>query len=464
MKILWYFAFAISFLYGLICFSIIFDNSYTLSERVIFLGLALLFGFLCYKSLRKAQQKNKKDVLAEAEAIKKEANRVATEITKEANEYAESIKKEAAALNSSLSELKTENERLEKLKKSAEQDLAVLNVEFTVESTNVQSYQNLESLEIKNRLLLLESEEKDMIKNGKAVTFLSPDRQRYKDNERKLLRSFNAEVGNIIDHLTLRNIDASRSKILKAFEINNKLYESDSVELSSTYLSLKLERLTAVYAYLLKVNEERETKKAIREQMIEEEKVRREIEREKQKIAKDHRQFSQEVQRLISYMQKSQNDAEKQLYINKIQELEEKIKELEENEKTVLDRENNAKAGFVYVISNIGSFGDHVYKIGMTRRLEPMERIEELSSASVPFPFDVHAMIFAEDAPALEAMLHQHFKSQQANKVNSRKEFFHVDLEEIKRIVLEKFNNTVQFVEVPEATEYRETLRLEAKE
>ena len=87
--------------------------------------------------------------------------------------------------------------------------------------------------------------------------------------------------------------------------------------------------------------------------------------------------------------------------------------------------------------------------------------IAELSSASVPFPFDVHAMIFSEDAPALEAMLHQHFRADQVNKVNTRKEFFRVDLAEIKKLVLENFNNTVHFVDVPEATEYRETLRLE---
>ena len=99
----------------------------------------------------------------------------------------------------------------------------------------------------------------------------------------------------------------------------------------------------------------------------------------------------------------------------------------------------------------------------MTRRLEPMERIEELSSASVPFKFDVHALIFSEDAPALEAVLHQTFRDNQVNKVNPRKEFFKVDLEEIKRIVRENHNATVQFIDVPEAEEYRETLRLEAQ-
>ena len=162
----------------------------------------------------------------------------------------------------------------------------------------------------------------------------------------------------------------------------------------------------------------------------------------------------------MSYMQKAKDDVEKQLYIDKIQELEEKLRALQADKDNVLEREQNTRAGFVYIISNIGSFGERVFKIGMTRRLEPMDRIAELSSASVPFPFDVHAMIFSEDAPGLETILHQHFDSDRVNKVNPRKEFFRVDLDEIKKVVLENHNATVKFVDIPDATEYRETLRM----
>lgn len=214
---------------------------------------------------------------------------------------------------------------------------------------------------------------------------------------------------------------------------------------------------------MVKVEEEKEQKKAIREQMVEEEKVRREIEREKQKLEKETTQFTNEVNKLMAYMQKAKDDIERQLYLDKIHELEEKLSALEEDKKHVLEREENTRAGFVYVISNIGSFGENVYKIGMTRRLEPMDRINELSSASVPFPFDVHAIIFSEDAPSLETLLHHHFQSSQVNKVNARKEFFRVDLEDIKKLVIENHNATVKFVDIPEAMEYRETLRLESE-
>lgn len=123
-------------------------------------------------------------------------------------------------------------------------------------------------------------------------------------------------------------------------------------------------------------------------------------------------------------------------------------------------RQANAKAGYVYVISNIGAFGEDVYKIGMTRRLEPQERIDELGSASVPFNFDVHAMIFSDNAPALEAALHRAFEDKKVNMVNHRREFFHVTLDEIKKVVRENYDKTVEFVDVPDADQYRASVKI----
>ena len=197
--------------------------------------------------------------------------------------------------------------------------------------------------------------------------------------------------------------------------------------------------------------------------MIEEEKVRRGIEREKQKIEKEERQFKGEIDKLIRYMQKA-NDVEKQLYIDKIQELEEKLSLLEKDKENVLEREANTRAGFVYIISNIGSFGEDIYKIGMTRRIEPMDRIKELSSASVPFEFDVHAMIFSEDAPSLENALHKAFENKAVNRVNPRKEFFHVTLSEIENVVKENYNATVEFTQIALAEQYNETQRIIERE
>ena len=379
-----------------------------------------------------------------AEKAKEEADLYYQEQVKAAEKKRSEIENEINSLNLTL------NERL---------------TESMVESVDVDAYSNLRSDEVKNELALLKVREDDLIKSGLAYTSTIDGRKISEVNTqaKQLLRCFNAESSSIIEGVTAKNADSARGKIRRSYEALNKLFAKDRVEISEAYLSMKFEELSLVYAYMLKLEEEKEQKKAIREQMVEEEKVRREIERQKAKIEKEESQFSNEVKKLMGYMQNAKDDVEKQLYIDKIKELEDKLKALAADKEDVLHREQNTRAGFVYIISNIGSFGEQVYKIGMTRRLEPMERIDELSSASVPFKFDVHAMIFSDDAPALEAILHQTFRDNQVNKVNPRKEFFKVDLEEIKKIVRENHNATVHFIDVPDAEEYRETLRIEAQ-
>lgn len=339
--------------------------------------------------------------------------------------------------------------------------LDYLHSEMLVEHYCFSDYDGLGSEDCKNKLAILKDDEKDLVKSNKAVHVSSESSKKViNDNVKQILRCFNSECDNILMNLSVKNIDSMRSKIIKSYETLNKIFSVDGISLHKKLLEYKLEELNLVYTFEIKREQERILQKEIKEQMLEEEKVRREIEAQKAKIEKDQMQCSKEISRLISYMQKTQNNAEKQLYIDKINELESKLKELEASKETVLEREANARAGFVYVISNIGSFGEDVYKIGMTRRLEPMDRIKELSSASVPFEFDVHAMIFADDAPALETILHQHFEKQSVNRVNLRKEFFNVSLDEIEKVVKANFNNTVEFTRIPVAKEYRQTLSI----
>ena len=143
---------------------------------------------------------------------------------------------------------------------------------------------------------------------------------------------------------------------------------------------------------------------------------------------------------------------------DKYAELQGKLAELDGEEQLVDYREKNAKAGYVYIISNIGSFGENVYKIGMTRRLEPMDRIDELGDASVPFVFDVHALIFSDNAPELEAKLHEHFYESRINKLNDRKEFFHADINEIEKVVKENYDKAIEILKEAPAEQYRESL------
>lgn len=419
----------------------------------IFLILTIVLAVLLWREKTRSERvKNIKEFQASAEAYaqakRDEADSLLAAKEKEAAEVIESAKLE-------LSELGKE-------KKQLQDELESLQNDVVCASVSIGAYDGLKSDEVKNKLTLLKGNEDELIKSGKALVVTNRGTKRVVDSQKKqILRCFNSESASLIGSVTAKNVDNVRTKLQRSFDALNKMFSVDGVQLSQEFFALKLEELSLVYAYMIKLEEEKEQKKAIREQMVEEEKVRREIERAKQKIEKEESQFSNEVKKLMGYMQKAKDDVERQLYVDKIKELEDKLKALAADKDQVLEREQNTRAGFVYIISNIGSFGENVYKIGMTRRLDPMDRISELSSASVPFPFDVHAFIFSEDAPALEALLHRHFQKNQVNKVNSKKEFFRVDLEEIKKLVLKEHNATVQFVDVPEASEYRETLKIQ---
>lgn len=339
-------------------------------------------------------------------------------------------------------------------------EIEVAQREAVAVSSSVPVDYDISSAEYKDKFALAQLNEKECISSNNAVSVYSDAPQSVVNaNVKQILRCFNSETAAIIKNVTTRNIDSARSKIIKSFEMLNRIFAPDGVELDRQLLEIKLEQLNCMYGNQVMAEREKEEQRAIREQMLEEEKVRREIEREKAKLDKEERQFKNEIQKLMTYLHKA-DDIEKQLYVDKIKELEAKLGLLEQDRKNVLDREQNTRAGFVYVISNIGSFGENVYKIGMTRRLEPMDRIKELSSASVPFEFDVHAMIFSEDAPALETALHRQFDDRRINLVNSRKEFFRVSLSEIEKVVKENHNATVTFTAVAKAEEYRQTVRL----
>ncbi|HEL2551259.1 TPA: DUF4041 domain-containing protein [Streptococcus suis] len=331
------------------------------------------------------------------------------------------------------------------------------------ESTTVDFTDNITSNEIKNELVLIQTSEKEMIKNNTAVVNQSSEKKAIADKQaRQLLRAFNAEADYYTSNVTVKNVDTYRNRLTKAFETINKLFEIDRVGISKEYLTSKLKQLDVMYKYQRQIEVEKELLKAQKEEIKEQQKVEKEIQDAKRKLEKEEQQFQNEMTKLLKYLNGANSDVEQQIYADKIKELEEKIKLLEKDKEDVLKRESNTRAGFVYIISNIGSFGENVYKIGMTRRLEPMDRINELGSASVPFPFDVHALIFSEDAPALENTLHNYFRSKEMNKVNPRKEFFKVELSEIKELVHKEFNNTVHFTDLAVAEQYRETLKLES--
>ena len=360
-----------------------------------------------------------------------------------------------------INEFKEEEDELKKKKRNLLNEIKSLSDSVILHHYDFSTYEGITSQECKNELTMLKQKTKDLLSNGQGIEVSSDGNKKViSNNMKQILRCFNAECDNVLVNLTAKNIDASRNKIVRSYETLNKIFEVDGMMLSHKLLDYKLEELKLIYTYELKREQEKEIQKAIKEQMVEEEKARKELENELKKLEKDQKQFQNEIERMMKYLSNATSDVEKELYADKIKELQEKANQIEERKSDIEFRQANATAGYVYVISNIGSFGEDIYKIGMTRRLEPMDRVRELSNASVPFPFDVHAMIFAENAPELESSLHEVFKGNSVNKVNYRKEFFHVNLEEIETVVKEKFSGVAEFTKLPVATEYRETLRI----
>lgn len=400
-----------------------------------------------------------KNLIQDIEANQSKLATLEETIEKEKSKIEHDIEERISKKSTELNQLYSEISKVKKELKNKKEEIENLEPLVTVVDIDTKGLDLATSQELKNILSKYKLEEAELVKDNTAVDVLIYDDKKFITTQiRQILRSFNAECDLAISNVTLKNIDTMRNKILKSYEALNKIYKSDGVQITKTFLENKLQQLITAHSYQEKLEDEREQKKLIQEQLKEEEKVRREIEREKAKIEKDETQFKNEISKLMKYLQKTDNEVEKTLYIDKIKECEEKLSELETVKSDVLNREKNTRAGFVYIISNIGSFGENIFKIGMTRRLEPMDRIKELSSASVPFEFDVHALIFSDDAPSLESILHNTFREYEVNKVNHRKEFFSIPLEKNEKVVTEHHNATVQWNYDAAAEEYRESL------
>ena len=273
-------------------------------------------------------------------------------------------------------------------------------------------------------------------------------------------RAFNGECDAAIANCTFKNVSQMEQRIYKAFDALNKMNEVNQIYINRAFLDMKLDELRLTHEYRLKKQEEREEQREIRAQMAEEKRAQAEIERALREAEDDERRAQKALDKARKEMESklAQMTAEQAAkHQEKVSELENALEEALLKGQKALSMAQQTKRGHVYVISNVGSFGENVFKIGMTRRLDPQDRVDELGSASVPFLFDVHAMIFSEDAPSMENMLHQRFNERRTNLVNRRKEFFNVNLNDIKDAVFEIAGNDVDFVETATAQHYYET-------
>jgi hypothetical protein len=267
-----------------------------------------------------------------------------------------------------------------------------------------------------------------------------------------MLRAFNGECDAVVAKVRFNNVSASEERMRKAFNAINKLAETYECAIAETYLGLKLDELHLTHELAQKNYELREEQRELRELAREEQRVREEVEKTK---------FEEERAELALARARAELEAatllERTALTGRVAELEARLAEAHAKAERAISLAQLTRAGHVYVISNEGSFGSNVFKIGMTRRADPEDRVRELGDASVPFSFDVHAMIYSEDAPELERKLHRALAATRVNLVNERKEFFAVTLAEIERAVRENWGKPVEFVRLAAAEEWRRT-------
>jgi len=332
-------------------------------------------------------------------------------------------------------------------------------------------YNFSDSTRYKDALDTLRMGQKDMVKNGRAGEIISPmlldnsqSKGRAMQNQliKAAIRGFNGEADALLVKVTVSNVDKKVQALRKAFEQINKMYQRNMVCLTLPYLESKIEELRLAAEYEMQKQEEKELLREQREKEKEDKKLQAEIANRRKQLEKDRKHFKQMLANVEEIIKTASPDEIDKLK-SQLSEYQDKLSELDEIEEDIDYREGHATAGYVYIISNIGAFGEDVYKIGVTRRLEPMDRIRELGSASVPFQFDVHALIFSEEAFALESELHNKFAKYKVNKVNGRKEYFKVPFAEIKAVLDSHKELAIELTETAEAFEYRQGILMETK-
>jgi hypothetical protein len=385
---------------------------------------------------------------------------------------------ERARIQSDIAALKAEHQRLmeqhaaehevEETKRAAERTAAELELsqlkeqivtvgeEALLQEVGVYKYRHpLDSaVAYKGRIATTKDRIKVAVREGRAVTgavnwtvngSAREGSKMVRDFSKLMLRAYNNEADNAVRSMRPYTLDSAITRLTKARSTILRLGQTMQIQITDEYHSLRIEELTLTADYLAKTAEEKERQREERERMREDAKVQKELERERAKLIKEAAHY----QGLVERLRAQGDEAGAADALAHLEEVNAAVMGLEE-------REANIRAGYVYVISNIGSFGDRMVKIGMTRRLEPMDRVRELGDASVPFRYDVHALIFSKDAVGLETRLHQALAAKRVNLVNMRREFFYAEPRDVLDL-LEQFegkDKVLSFEETPEAEEW----------
>ena len=388
----------------------------------------------------------------------------------------ESLKRQTASLNQDFNgrkeKLTSEYDNAHVLYEKLQKEISLL--EESLEMTEFGVYKphfDFDTSErYKQEISTVYEQEKSIVKANKAVicdtrwTVNGSQTEGWKmmhQLHKLMLRAFNGECDAAISKVRWDNALKMEERIKKAFEVINKTGQTNQSYVTDEYLNIRLKELHLAHEYQEKIKEEKDEQRRIQEEMREEEKARREIEKAKEEAEKEEVRYQKALEKARAEAEKT-TGVQLTILNSKISELERQLKAAQEQKERAISRAQLTKSGHIYIISNIGSFGETIFKIGMTRRLEPLDRVKELGDASVPFPFDVHALIYSENAPDIEFKLHNHFAKKRINLVNPRKEFFNISIDDLLSWA-QSAKIDIKVTKLAEAREYRETQAIRTK-
>lgn len=365
---------------------------------------------------------------------------------------------EEMRLTAAISDLSSQRDAVEEQIQQASASLADVRDRVELASDGLYAYQHPAetSLDLQTRLTVVQNKIKDMVRSKAAVTTSTTftfngsaveGRRWVGDISKLMLRAFNAEAENCVKTVRAGNLAAAQKRLATSVDQIAKLGARMGIAISPAYERLRLEELQLAAEYQERVKQERENERERRAELREAERAERELRSQRERLEKERQQYLNAIEKLVA-----QGDLEA------AERTRAELARVDAEIVSVDQRVANVRIGHVYVISNIGAFGERMVKIGMTRRLEPKDRIRELGDASVPFRFDTHALIFSEDAVGLETKLHQALAAKRVNQVNLRREFFYATPHEVKELIREvtaDFQELVEFKEHADADEFR---------
>ena len=417
---------------------------------------------------RAEEQRRTEELRADIDRLQQEKAGLGADIERRKQEQAAEVRRVAEQTRAEeqrrTEELRADIDRLQREEAGLQERLHPMRVQVKLDEAGFTDYDNpaKDSVGLGAELRDLRKDVQMAVRNYSAIssaeeitvpTTKAGRNKLSRDTAKLALTAFNSQVDTIIEGATARNYEAALGKIHRIADTIERLGASSSIRISPDYIEMRTRELLLAVQHLQAKQTERELERERKAELREQARAERELEAERERLEK-------EKQHYLNVLKVVQDTGDQE----ETARLKEELVAIEKGINDVEERTANIRAGYVYVISNIGAFGDRMVKIGMTRRLDPMDRVRELGDASVPFGFDVHALFFSDDAVTLEADLHRRFASRRVNRINTRREFFYATPAEVRDALSQIAGNLLEFTDEPEAEQYRLSLQMAAEE